>query len=165
MAKKRIKRRKPLPTIGWREWLALPDLGIERIKVKVDTGARSSALHATELERFRRRGRSWVRFRVHPEQRTTRLEVIAEAPLADHRLVRSSSGKASLRPVIETTAQLGDFTWPVEVTLVNRDVMGFRMLLGRSAVRRRFLVDCGRSFRGARLAEDGRSKRPRSNGP
>lgn len=140
------KKRKRLPVIGWREWLTLPELGIARIKVKVDTGARSSALHATDIERFERRDASWVRFRVHPLQRSSRREVVAEAPLADWRMVRSSSGKATLRPVIRTSARLGELDWPIEVTLVNRDVMGFRMLLGRSAVRRRFLVDCGRSF-------------------
>ncbi len=136
--------------IGWREWLALPELGIDRIKAKVDTGARSSALHAVDLEPLVRDGSPWIRFRVHPVQRSSRPEITSEAPLADERLVRSSSGRASLRPVIRTAVTLGTASWPIEITLVNRDVMGFRMLLGRSAVRRRFLVDSGRSFLGDR---------------
>ncbi len=151
MKSRKRPRQRRLPVIGWREWLALPELGIERIKAKVDTGARSSALHAFDLEPFERGGRPWIRFRVHPDQRSARREVSAEAPLADERLVRSSSGKASLRPVIRTEVRLGATAWPIEVTLVDRDVMGFRMLLGRSAVRRRFLVDCGRSYLGERL--------------
>ncbi len=132
--------------IGWREWLRLPDLGVDRIKAKVDTGARSSALHAVEICRFERDGEPWVRFVVHPLQRQTRTEVQAEAPLLEERRIRPSTGKATLRPVILTRVSLAGRRWPIEVTLVNRDVMGFRMLLGRQAVRGRFLVDPGRSY-------------------
>lgn len=133
-------------TVGWREWLALPDLGIERVKAKIDTGARSSALHAFDLHYFERDGSDWVRFRVHPRQRSSQVTVLAEAPLLDRRRVRNSGGQAQLRPAIATAAFLGGQTWPIELTLVDRDAMGFRMLLGRQAVRRRFLVDPGRSF-------------------
>lgn len=141
---------KPLvhkPIVGWREWLALPELNVPRIKVKVDTGARTSALHAFDVERFERDDRAWVRFVVHPLQRNIQTTVEAEAPLLEERWVRSSNGKRSLRPTIRTLIQLGEYSWPIEVTLVRRDVMGFRMLLGRQAVReRRLLVDPGRSY-------------------
>lgn len=145
-AGKSPKSSAPLPSIGWREWLALPELGIERIKVKVDTGARTSALHASGIEHFDKDGVPWVRFKVHPLQRDVRTTVCAEAPLLDEREVRSSSGKATRRPVIATRMVLGGVVWTAELTLVRRDVMGFRMLLGRQAVRRRFLVDPGRSY-------------------
>jgi hypothetical protein len=139
-----------LLVIGWREWVGLPDLGIKSIKVKVDTGARSSSLHAYDVETFERDGMQWVRFKVHPVQRRTDLEVEAEAQVLDFRSVRSSSGKASLRPVIVTRVELRGVTWPVELTLANRDEMGFRMLLGRQAFRHRFLVDGGKSYYGGK---------------
>ena len=139
-----------LLVIGWREGVGLPDQGIKSIKVKVDTGARSSSLHAYDVEIFERDGVQWVRFKVHPVQRRTDLEVGAEARVLDFRSVRSSSGKASLRPVIVTRVELRGVTWPVELTLANRDEMGFRMLLGRQAFRHRFLVDGGKSYYGGR---------------
>ena len=135
-----------LPIIGWREWVGLPDFGIDRIKVKVDTGARSSSLHAFDLEVFERDGEKWARFEVHPVQRTREDTKRVEAPIQEFRSVRTSSGKATLRPVIATHVQLSGSTWPVELTLASRDEMGFRMLLGREAIRRRFLVDAGRSY-------------------
>lgn len=142
------KRVEPaLPVIGWREWVALPDFGIKHIKVKVDTGARSSSLHAFDLRKFERDGEEWVRFQVHPVQRKKIRTVEVEAQVLEHRSVRSSSGKASMRPVIVTQVRLLGITWPVELTLASRDEMGFRMLLGREAFRRRFLVDAGKSFR------------------
>lgn len=134
------------PIIGWREWVGLPGLGIDRIKVKVDTGARSSALHAFALERFVRDGREMVRFEAHPVQRDSSVVVPVEVEVHDERKVRSSTGHATRRPVIETEVELMGERWPIEVTLVRRDMMGFRMLLGRQAVRGRFLVDPGRSF-------------------
>jgi len=137
---------RPLPVIGWREHLRLPDLGIERLKVKIDTGARTSALHAFDLERLEIEGRPAVRFRVHPLQRDTATTIEVTAALVGERWVKPSSGLAAKRPVIRTRAILGRLAWPIDVTLVNRDVMGFRMLLGRRAIRHRFLVDPGRSF-------------------
>jgi len=137
---------KPRIIVGWREQVALPDLGVAAIKAKIDTGARTSALHAFDVEPFRRGGRRWVRFRVHPDQRDAGLVVDAEAPLLDERMVRSSSGKQDLRPVIATTVELLGQRWPIELTLARRDVMGFRMLLGREALRGRALVDPGHSF-------------------
>ncbi len=148
-----------LPRIGWREWTALPELGIDSIKAKVDTGARTSALHAFDLE-YRRRGRTtFVTFKVHPLQDDTRRTVSAEAELVDERLVRNTGGAQSLRPVIRTPVEVAGQTWEIELTLVGRDEMGFRMLLGRQAVRRRFLVDPGRSFLGRRLVKKKKKKK------
>lgn len=135
-----------LPILGWREWISLPALGIGGIKAKVDTGARSSALHATDLEEFRADGHDRVRFTVHPLQRDTALAHRVDAPLVDRRSVRSSSGAARVRPVVRVEVEVGGVRWPVEVTLARRDQMGFRMLLGRTAIRGRFLVDPARSF-------------------
>ncbi len=143
-------RRKRLPprTIGWREWVALPDLGLPAIKVKVDTGARSSSLHAFDVTEVVRDGETYVRFAVHPIQRTARATVEAEARLVEHRVVRNpgGGGREELRPVIRTDIELAGERWPIELTLTRRDAMGFRMLLGRQAVRRRFIVDPARSF-------------------
>ena len=145
---KRVER--ALPVIGWREWVGLPDFGIKHIKVKVDSGARSSSLHAFDLREFERDGEEWVRFQVHPVQRKKIRTVEVEAQVLEHRSVRSSSGKASMRPVIVTQVRLLGITWPVELTLASRDEMGFRMLLGREAFRRRFLVDAGKSYCGGK---------------
>ncbi len=141
-----MKQQEQLPIIGWREQLALPDLGISEVKAKIDTGARSSALHAFDVETFNSNGKRMVRFKVHPYQRDAHRTVTAEAELLDQRQVRNSGGQTQVRPVIETTVELNGDRWSIELTLTNRDVMGFRMLLGRQAVRRRFLVDAGRSF-------------------
>ena len=140
--------RSALPVIGWREWVGLPDLGIPWIKAKVDTGARSSSLHVLGIAEFERDGVPWLRFEAHPVQRKRTQSVVAEAMLLEFRSVRSSSGTAERRPVIVTNIALMGRTWPVELTLAARDQMGFRMLLGRQALRGRFLVDAGRSYRG-----------------
>lgn len=140
----------PLPSIGWREWVGLPDFGVKSIKAKVDTGARSSSLHAFNIEDFQKDGADWVRFWVHPVQRNTNREFMAESPVLAYRSVRSSSGEASVRPVILANVKLLGQCWPVELTLAARDEMSFRMLLGREAFRRRFLVDAGRSYLGGK---------------
>lgn len=146
-----VKQKKPgLSVIGWREWVGLPDLGIKRIKAKVDTGARSSSLHALHLEIFEQDGADWVRFTVIPTQNKTDRRVEVTARVLEVRSVRSSSGIAQLRPVIVTNVELLGVTWPVELTLANRCDMGFRMLLGREAFRSRFLVDAGRSYYGGK---------------
>jgi hypothetical protein len=132
--------------IGWREWVELPDLGIEAIKAKVDSGARTSALHATKIRYLEKAdGQTLVSFVVtaHLKPRKT---LRVRAPLVEQRMVKSSMGHASLRPVVLTHVRLGDELWPIEITLVNRDPMGFRMLLGRQAVKGKFLVHPGRSF-------------------
>lgn len=142
-----VKHKKSsLPVIGWREWIGLPDLEIKMIKVKVDTGARSSSLHAFNQRVFEKDGVQWVRFQVHPVQRKSDKTVEVQAEIVEFRSVRSSSGKTSMRPVILTNVTLLGFTWPVELTLARRDEMGFRMLLGREAFRGRFLVNAGKSF-------------------
>jgi hypothetical protein len=148
-----------LPVIGWREWIGLPDLAIPMIKAKVDTGARSSSLHAYDLQQFTREGERWVRFKVHPVQRNTHKVTVAEAQVLEYRSVRSSSGKAAKRPVVLTHIALLGQNWPVELTLANRDAMGFRMLLGRQAFRGRFLVDAGRSYYGGRPPGSKKPKR------
>ncbi len=146
-----LKRKKHRPTrekdvIGWREWVGLPDLHIKRIKAKVDTGARSSSLHAYDLLIVRRGQTEFVRFKVHPIQRQTHTTVRCEAPLHEERWVRSSNGKRELRPVIRTTLFFCGDTWPIDITLTSRDMMGFRMLLGREATRSRYVIDPARSF-------------------
>ena len=134
-------------TIGWREWVTLPDLSPTLIKAKVDTGARTSALHAFDLRVERGGdGPDIAHFLVHPEQRTTRDTVPAHEPIVDYRRIRSSDGRVEQRPVIRTPIRLGDRRWAIELSLTRRDQMGFRLLLGRSAVRRRFVVDPGRSY-------------------
>ena len=141
-----IKKKKSRKIIGWREWIDLPDLGISGIKVKVDSGARTSALHATKIRYLEQHdGETWVSFMVTAEM-SPRRTIRVRAPLVEQRLVRSSLGHATLRPVIHTNVQLGDETWPIEITLVNRDPMGFRMLLGRQALRSRFYIHPARSF-------------------
>ncbi len=141
-----------LTRIGWREWIGLPDLPIRSVKAKIDSGARSSSLHAFLIEPFERDGASWVRFDVHPRQRNDRLIRHCEAIVLDRRKVRSSNGLVSDRFVIRTTLDWKGHRYPIELTLANRDAMGFRMLLGREALRNRFLIDTGRSFLGGRPA-------------
>ena len=136
------------PVVGWREWIRLPDLlGDGWVKTKVDTGARTSAIHAWDVRTEERGGRAWVRFQLHPRQHDDSHVVEASAPLVEHREVRSSNGEVELRPVIETTLVLGGDRYVVELTLTKRDQMGFRMLLGRSGLARRALVDPGSSYR------------------
>ena len=130
-----------LPVIGWREWLSLPDIGIEHIKVKVDTGARTSALHAFFVEPFIKHGKEWVRFGIHPVQQNSSHVVECEMPVKDRRVVSDSGGHREERYIIETTLQMGEYSWIAELTLTDRDSMRFRMLLGRTALEDRFLVN------------------------
>lgn len=147
---RRVETDAPLIIIGWREWLSLPDLGIPRIKAKIDTGARSSSLHAYEIERFEQHGSSLVRFKVHPVQRRDSVTVVCVAEVHDVRSVRSSSGEATDRIVIQTPVRWMGESWTVDLTLADRSEMGFRMLVGREALRGRMLVDPGRSYFGGR---------------
>ena len=140
----------PKPVIGWREWVAIPELGVAQVKAKVDTGARTSALHAFDIRGFKRRGRRMVRFRVHPIQRSVEETVEAEAVLLDQRVVRSSMGKEQFRRTIRVEVTVAGLTFPIELTLTSRDSMGYRMLLGRQALQGRFLVDPSRSYLGLR---------------
>lgn len=132
--------------IGWREWVALPDLAIPHIKAKVDTGAKTSALHAFYVEHFERNGAPWVKFGVHPLQSSVGQAVECEAPVKDVRRVTDSGGHAEMRPVIETAMVVEGELRVIELTLTDRETMMFRMLLGRSALKRRFVVDSGKSF-------------------
>ncbi len=133
-------------TIGWREWLALPELGIQAIKAKIDTGARTSALHTFGLEPFEKDGTLKVKFTVHPLQRRKDIEVCCVANVVDRRRVTSSDGQSENRSVIQTIVTLGEIRWPIELTLTNRKSMRFRMLLGRAAIAGRLLVDPAKSY-------------------
>ncbi|HET6379162.1 MAG TPA: ATP-dependent zinc protease [Methylocella sp.] len=154
-------QKEPL-TIGWREWAALPELNVRAIKAKIDTGARTSALHAYRIEPFRRAGALWLRFELHPLQRSDAMTVACEAPAIDERMVKNSGGGTERRYVIRTLLKLGDEAWPIELALANRDQMGFRMLLGRTALEGRALIEPGRSYLlGGRTASTTRGSKPR----
>lgn len=144
--------------VGWREWVGLPELNLNGVKAKVDTGARSSCLHAYDIREVRRRGRLWLVFKVHPLQRNDKYVVECESPLLEYRQVTSSNGTRELRPAIRTDIELGGFRWPIDLTLTRRDGMGFRMLLGREALRGQFTVDPGRSYLVSRRPGPGRTE-------
>lgn len=130
--------------LGWREWVGLPEFGIAALKAKVDTGARTSTLHAFGIER----GGGRVRFRVHPHQHDEAGEIVVEAELVDERVIITSGGHTELRPIVRTLVVVGRQSVPTELTLSNRALLGFRMLLGRQAVCGAFVVDPALSFCG-----------------
>ena len=138
------KKKKALDIIGWREWVSFPELGIKTIKAKMDTGARTSALHVSNIRVSKRTG--IVKFTIHPAQRKWRPIIEASAKMISLREIKSSNGQLSVRPVIKTDIKIGEDVYPVELSLVNRDLMGFRLLLGRSALKNRYTVDSGKSF-------------------
>ncbi len=140
----------PLKTIGWREWIRLPQLGIKRIKAKLDTGARSCSLHAFDIKTFEKQGQHFVRFKVYPIQRSDRKVVELEAKVLEFREVRSSNGQTTTRPVVETELEMLGTRQVIELTLADRNQMGFRMLIGRTALSEKFAVDSGRSYYGGR---------------
>lgn len=133
--------------LGWREWASLPELKIEKIKVKVDTGARTSALHAFNIRLVKKQGKDYVHFDVHPLQQNEALVKPCTGLVRDYRWVTDSGGNREKRFVIETPIRIGSEEWPIEITLTGRDQMRFRMLLGRNAVKNKFLVDPGLSHR------------------
>jgi hypothetical protein len=137
---------KEYDTVGWREWLALPELGIDKIKAKVDTGARTSALHAFSLKPFKEGNKDRISFDMHPIQHNTNKIVTCVADIIDLRWVSDSGGHREERYVISTPVLIGGKSWPIEITLTERDTMLFRMLLGRSAIRNRFMVNSAKSF-------------------
>lgn len=142
--KKRKKRERPL--IGWREWADLPDFEVTGVNAKIDTGAKSSAIHAFRIKEVMIEGAEHVEFYLHPVQRRKKPEVFCRALLAGRRVVRSSNGQEEERYVIETMLRLGPRSWKIDLTLTNRDAMGFRLLIGRDALRRKFLIDPGASY-------------------
>lgn len=142
-----IRKRKPKMLIGWEEWCALPNLGLPAIKAKIDTGAKTSALHAYDIEPFKEDGGEFVRFKIHPLQKNDELEKICVAPLADYRYVISSNGEREKRFVIATELEFPDKRILAELTLTSRHKMAFRMLLGREALRKaKYAVDPSKSF-------------------
>lgn len=151
---KNVKLIKPLrryPLIGWREWVGLPNLGIDKIKAKIDTGARTSALHAFSLEPFVENGKDKIRFVIHPYQHDLETTISCCADIVDRRLVTDSGGHEEERYVIQTLIRIGQQLDPIEITLTERENMLFRMLLGRSALRKRFIVNPARSFMTTRI--------------
>lgn len=142
--KKKKKRDRPL--IGWREWVDLPDFEVTGVNAKIDTGAKSSAIHAFRIKEVMLDGEPHVEFFLHPVQRRKKPEVFCRAPIADMRVIRSSNGQEEERYVIATQLRLGDRSWKIDLTLTNRDAMGFRLLIGRDALRRKFLIDPGASY-------------------
>lgn len=133
-------------TLGWREWVSLPELGLPAIKAKIDTGARTSCLHAFSVEPFEKNGKDWVRFGIHPHQDDTETEVFCEAEVIEKRMVSDSGGHKEERFVISTELVLAGQRWPIEITLTNRDSMLFRMLLGRTAMKNKIIVSPSESF-------------------
>ena len=141
-----LKKKRKLKSIGWREWVALPELGIHKIKAKIDTGARTSALHAFALRPYKDGNKERIAFDMHPFQHNSEMIISCTADIIDKRWVTDSGGHREERYVIRTPVVIGDKTLSIEVTLTERDTMLFRMLLGRSAIRRRFIVNPARSF-------------------
>jgi hypothetical protein len=139
--------------VGWREWLALPDLGVERIIAKVDTGAKTCALHAFYIDEFVRDDAAWIKFGLHPNRDDNEQAIDCEAPVKERRDVTDSGGHTENRYVIDTTFVIAGQQFTTEVTLTNRDNMRYRLLLGRNALRRRMLVDPGKSFMLTRVAK------------
>lgn len=139
-------KKKPLSIIGWREWVSFPELNIKNIKAKIDTGARTSSLHAFDLKFIKKNKKEYVEFKVHPKQRDSHYTINCRAEVIDYRKVVSSNGHSELRPVIRTQLKFGDEKFDIELTLTNRSVMGFRLLLGRTSLKSRYLIDVSKSY-------------------
>ena len=136
----------PYLTVGRREWVVLPQLDLPKIKAKIDTGARTSCLHAFSVNPMEKNGAEWVRFGIHPHQDDTTTEVYCEAEVADKRIVSDSGGHKEERYVITTDLVIAEHRWPIEITLTNRDTMLFRMLLGRTAMDNKIIVNPSESY-------------------
>jgi len=156
----RLPRRELL---GWREWVALPALGVPAIKAKIDTGARTSALHAENIEIIHRSGVSVARFRVFPFQRSRHGAILCEAPVVDRRIITDSGGHREERWIIRTLIRLAGKEWETEISLTNRDTMSFRMLLGRATLGRRFVINPSASFQAGAPDESPETASPYRN--
>lgn len=132
--------------IGWKEWVALPELGISAVIAKSDSGAKTSVLHAFDLQIHETDAGPALRFGFHPERKSTRREIFCSAPVLGRRLVCNSGGQSEERWVIRTLLQIGDASWPIDLTLTNRENLAYRMLLGREAMRHRLMIDPSRRF-------------------
>lgn len=141
-----MNNKKELTVIGWREWISLPELNIPIIKAKIDTGARTSCLHAFKIKLLTRKGNKIIEFSIHPHQHDSETVITSTAEVLDIRWVMDSGGHRTKRYVIKTTMVMGDFVQDIEITLMNRDSMRFRMLLGRTALKNHFIVDPALSF-------------------
>jgi hypothetical protein len=137
--------------LGWRVWVALPELHLPAIKAKVDTGAKTSALHAFHIEHYQKDSVDMLKFLVHPVQKNLQLVVECHSPILDQRKVIDSGGHTEMRYVIESLVSIGDKSWPIELTLTNRDTMRFRMLLGRRAMKYDAIVEPGASYLNGKL--------------
>jgi len=146
-----MKEENPPTMLGWREWVALPDMGLPAIKAKIDTGARTSALHAFLIEPYAEQDTDMLRILIHPIQGNQDFEVECRVPIFDQREVTDSGGHREMRYVIQSRVAVGGASWPIELTLTNRDTMRFRMLLGRTAMEDRFIVDPGASYLNGKL--------------
>jgi ribosomal protein S6--L-glutamate ligase len=131
--------------LGWKEWASLPELNIPIIKVKIDTGAKTSALHAYDLEIIEKNGKKYAHFFIHPLQKNDVISRKAITEIIDTRVVISSNGQKEERPLIKTLIKIGDHSWYIEITLTKRDIMHHRMLLGREAMNL-MLIDPGRTY-------------------
>lgn len=139
--------KKKLAELGWREYVDFPEFGITGVKAKIDTGAKTSCIHAFSIETFEKNKEIWVRFGVHPNQEDKANEVWCESPIVDYREVTDSGGHTKMRYVISSKLIIGDLEFETEITLANRDNMRYRMLLGRRAMKGRFTVNPSVSYR------------------
>lgn len=140
------KLKKPKLIVGWREWAQLPELGIDHIKVKVDTGAKTSSLHTFQLSTVKHSGQDYVKFDIHPIQDNDSIIYTCISPIVDYRWITSSTGHRQRRFIIETHLKIGEYSTLVQLSLASRDEMGFRMLIGRAALKKEVLVDPAHSF-------------------
>ncbi len=136
----------PFLIVGWKEWVALPELNLPAIKAKIDTGAATSSLHAYDIKYVSIKGVPYVRYNLHPVQKNKKITRSCLSQLFGKRSVKSSSGQVRMRPVIKVTLKIGIFEWEIELNLTNRDSMGMRMLIGRQALSGRILVNSGHKF-------------------
>ncbi len=155
----RKKKLMARPMIGWREWAAFPELGVDRVNAKIDTGAKTSAIHAFRPKVIDTSDGEVVEFYLHPRRRHKEPEIFCRLPLIDKRVVRSSNGQAEERLVVKTPVRIGEDTWPIELTLTNRDAMGFRLLIGRDALVKRFLIQPEASYLLGKFKRNQRDKK------